>query len=208
LDRRRQRPVFDLNDSLVGTEENTMIGSADAVRSGYRRARRRLGKMRKTRMMVRALGSRVVAQGQRLDTQKTRIAAQSREQARISKQLQEQTKQVERLAKAVSEMQELKARLVPFDKASKLRELEHGRFSYQIGGIEQRLGALEQRLSDGTFVADDAATAEARSIIDEVRREHEQIRIRMQIVSAYEERLRRVETSVAELYDGDLRHQV
>ena len=39
--------------------------------------------------------------------------------------------------------------------------------------------------------------AEARRLIDEIRREHEQIRVRMQVISAYEERLRRVEATAA-----------
>ena len=103
---------------------------------------------------------------------------------------------------------ELERRFEPFEKASNLRSLEHGRFSLQIGAVEERLGTVEQRLADGHLVADDASMTVARSIIDEVRREHEQIRVRMQIISSYEERLRRVEETAAQLYDGDARHQV
>ena len=55
---------------------------------------------------------------------------------------------------------------------------------------------------------DDESVAEGRGLLDEVRTEHARIRARMQVVSAYEERLRRVEESVAELYEGDRRHPV
>ena len=192
-----------------------MTRLADALPEPVKQARKRLGKLRKTRMMVRDVRSRVDNQRKQVETQarqladqRRRLAAQAREQAQIAKQLKAQTERVAKLVKAVADLQELKARLTPFEKASQLREIEHGRFSFQLGGIEERLGALEQALSDGRLVADDATSAEARSIVDEVRREHEQIRVRMQIVSAYEERLRRVEASVVELYDGDLRHQV
>jgi hypothetical protein len=116
-----------------------------------------------------------------------------------------QAAQLEKLAARLSELQR---QYDPFVKASDLRALEHGRFSHQIGALEHRLGAVEQRLADGALTADDTSLAEARSVVDAVRREHEQIRVRMQIISAYEERLRRVEETAAHLYQGDLRHQV
>jgi hypothetical protein len=55
---------------------------------------------------------------------------------------------------------------------------------------------------------DDDQLAAGRTLLDDVRTEHERIRARMQVVSAYEERLRRVEESVTELFDGDRRHLV
>ena len=55
---------------------------------------------------------------------------------------------------------------------------------------------------------DDDQLAAGRTLLDEVRTEHARIRARMQVVSAYEERLRRVEESVTELFDGDRRHLV
>jgi hypothetical protein len=116
-----------------------------------------------------------------------------------------QATQVDRLTKRLNELEKA---FQPFVKASNLRALEHGRFSLQVGAIEGRLGDLEQRLEQAPLLADDSTTAEARHIVDVVRREHEQIRVRMQIISSYEERLRRVEETVACLYDGDPRHQV
>jgi hypothetical protein len=55
---------------------------------------------------------------------------------------------------------------------------------------------------------DDDQLAAGRTLLDDVRTEHARIRARMQVVSAYEERLRRVEESVTELFDGDRRHLV
>ena len=80
-----------------------------------------------------------------------------------------------------------------------------------MGALEQRMGRIEELLGTGTFVADDAEQAEARSLVEEVRREHEQVRVRMQIISHYEERLRRLEATVAGLSDlteGEARHLV
>lgn len=90
---------------------------------------------------------------------------------------------------------------------------ERERRDAQFGTVEVRLADLEQRLEDARSASvggapDDEQLAAGRSLLDEVRTEHARIRARMQVVSAYEERLRRVEESVAELYPGDTRHQV
>ena len=77
-----------------------------------------------------------------------------------------------------------------------------------------RLADLEQRArrrpggARASAPLDDERLAEGRGLLEEVRTEHARIRARMQVVSAYEERLRRVEESVAELYEGDRRHPV
>jgi hypothetical protein len=90
---------------------------------------------------------------------------------------------------------------------------ERERRDSQFGAIEERLADLEQRLRDarphvGGTPPDDEALAQASTLVDDVRTEHARIRARMQIISAYEERLRRVEESVTELYEGDPRHLV
>lgn len=173
--------------------------------SAISRVRRRLGRLRKTRMMVRDVRKRVDAQRAQADLQRKQLEAQSRQQTKLLARLDAQAKQVEAVKKSVAV---LTARLTPFEQAAALRELEHGRFGYQLGAVEERLGTLEQRITDGTFVTDDAGQAQARDLVEAVRREHAQIRVRMQIVSAYEERLRRVEATVVALYDGDHRHPV
>ena len=108
---------------------------------------------------------------------------------------------------------DLEARAKELERAETLDTAERERRDAQFGTLEVRLGDLEQRLADaraehGGAPLDDAALAEGRGLLDEVRTEHARIRARMQVVSAYEERLRRVEESVAELYEGDPRHPV
>jgi hypothetical protein len=120
-------------------------------------------------------------------------------------QLDRQSKQIETLTKSLAS---LKERFRPVELASNYRELQHSRLRVQVGVFEERMGRLEQRLESGSFVADDASMAEARSLVDEVRHEHEQVRVRMQIVSHYEERLRRVEEALVGLHGEDVRHPV
>ena len=166
------------------------VQSPDAA-SLVSRARRRLGALRKTRVMVRDLRRQSNAQG--------------KEQAKLQGELARLTTQVEKIDKAVTS---LTPKVEPYVKASDLRALEHGRFSLQIGAAEERLGALEQRISDRPLTVAEGTLPEAVELLEAVRREHQQLRVRMQIISAYEERLRRVEATCSALYDGDPRHLV
>jgi anti-sigma28 factor (negative regulator of flagellin synthesis) len=147
--------------------------------------------------------------GKRLDDQQRR-AAEVREKLdrRLSTQadrLTEQGKQLQAMKKTLAAVQ---AQVRPYERAASLTELDYRRTSLQVGGLEERVGRLEQRIADGELTSDDASVAEARSLIEAVRREHDQARVRLQIISSYEERLRRVEASVVALYDGDVRHPV
>ena len=129
-------------------------------------------------------------------------------QEQAKKLLAQHTKAIERLTARQAEMKE---QLRPLTIASNHRDAEHENLTAQMGALEQRMGRIEELLGTGTFVADDAEQAEARSLVEEVRREHEQIRVRMQIISHYEERLRRLEATVAGLSDlteGEARHLV
>jgi chromosome segregation ATPase len=166
------------------------VQSPDAA-SLVSRARRRLGALRKTRVMVRDLRRQSNAQG--------------KEQAKLQAQVAKLTTQVERIDKTIAS---LAPKVEPYVKASDLRALEHGRFSLQLGAAEERLGDLEQRISDRPHTVGEGTLPEAQELLDAVRREHQQIRVRMQIISAYEERLRRVEETCSALFDGDPRHLV
>ena len=107
----------------------------------------------------------------------------------------------------------LEALTKDYGRSMNLDTVERERRDLQLGAVETRLADLEQRLADrgagraGT-APDAAELAEGRALLAEVRDEHARLRARMQVVSAYEERLRRVEESVADLYDGDRRHLV
>ena len=103
-------------------------------------------------------------------------------------------------------MATLGTRIRPVELASSHRELEHGRAAIQVGQVEERLGRIEERLRGESYVGDASDHAEARSLVAEIRREHERVRIRMQVIGQYEERLRRLEDAVLKMYKGDVRH--
>jgi DNA repair exonuclease SbcCD ATPase subunit len=62
----------------------------------------------------------------------------------------------------------------------------------QLGSQESQLESLREKIS-AVPAADGPQAAEARSLIDEIRREHSQIRVRMTAVAQYEDRLRKLE---------------
>lgn len=151
----------------------------------YRRARRAFGRWRRLAADPNNLAGR-------LDKQRSQLERQARE-----------------IADLKAKVETLRKRIHPVELASSHREVEHGNLAIQVGVWEERLGRLEERLRDERFAggAGDLGDAdEARSLVDAVRREHEQVRVRMQVIAQYEERLRRVESAVVELYDGDVRH--
>ena len=119
----------------------------------------------------------------------------------------------QRLARQEQQLKDLEARVTYLDRARALEASERERRDAQFGTIEVRLAELEQRLQDahpltGTTPPDDDQLAEASRLVEEVRTEHARVRARMQVISSYEERLRRVEESLTELYEGDPRHLV
>ncbi len=136
--------------------------------------------------------------GGRLDNQAERLSQQG-------KRLEQQAKQLDAMKKTLTELRD---QVRPYQRAASLTELDYRRTSLQVAGLEERVGRLEQRLTDGELRSDDASAAEARSLIEAVRREHDQARVRLQIISSYEERLRRVEASVVAMYDGDIRQSL
>ena len=117
-----------------------------------------------------------------------------------------------RLARQDERLEELKAQVTYLERARTMESSERERRDAQFGAIEVRLAELEQRLRDARpaigVAPDDESLATAIDLVEVVRTEHARVRARMQVVSAYEERLRRVEESVAELYEGDPRHLV
>lgn len=70
--------------------------------------------------------------------------------------------------------------------------------SSQLGGIEERLQSLTEWLDSGQYAATDAEQAQARNLLEEIRDEHRRIRVRFGVVARYEERLRRLESALAE----------
>ena len=120
----------------------------------------------------------------------------------------------ERVQKQDARLAAVEGAVSDFQRATALSTVERERRDTHFGTMEVRLADLEQRVHDarasgGQADSPDAeALAAGRSLLEEIRVEHARIRARMQVVSAYEERLRRVEESVAELFEGDARHPV
>jgi chromosome segregation ATPase len=129
-------------------------------------------------------------------------------QDQASALLAQHTKRLDRISGRLDTISE---QLRPLTIASNHRDAEHEILTAQMGALQERMGEIEERLGTGTFVAGDAEQAEARSLVEEIRAQHEQIRVRMQIVTHYEERLRRLEGTVSQLSDlteGEARHLV
>jgi chromosome segregation ATPase len=82
-----------------------------------------------------------------------------------------------------------------FDEVERLQrwtanELE--RIVPQVAAQESQLESLREKIS-ATPVGDQGQVDESRSLIDEIRREHAQIRVRLTAVAQYEDRLRKLE---------------
>lgn len=147
--------------------------------SAYRRARRRLGRWRRRLVDPDDLKGRQRALEKRLDQQAKQLAATKATVTELRSTLAKQIRVVEL--------------------ASEHREREHGNLTIQMGRCQEMLGEFEERLREERFITGPEDEAEARRLIDEIRREHERIRVRMQAVAQYEDRLRRIEAAVAEL---------
>lgn len=157
--------------------------ATESADSAYRRARRRVGRWRR----------RVVDP----DNLKER---QQKLKARVDRQAKQGADLRATVAQLRTTVRELTKHVNVVEFASEHREREHRNLTIQVGRCEERLGAIEERLRDERFTAEDGDEVEARRLIDEIRREHAQVRVRMQIVGQYEERLRRLEAEIADLH--------
>ncbi|HET7821757.1 MAG TPA: hypothetical protein VFL10_09540 [Ornithinibacter sp.] len=164
--------------------------------TGGSSVRRRIADARATIVGTKGLRARVNKHAATLSTLRTRLDEQK-----------------QRIARQDQRMKALEARVKDLNRATSLDLREGERRDSHVGALEVRLADLEQVLADSASGVtatrpDDDQLAAGRTLLDEVRTEHARIRARMQVVSAYEERLRRVEESVTELFDGDRRHLV
>lgn len=73
-------------------------------------------------------------------------------------------------------------------------EREITRISPQVAALEERLESVRERVESPEFTGTDAERSEARSLIDDVRREHAQVRARISAATVFEERLRVLES--------------
>src|SRR6476469_2673393 len=75
-------------------------------------------------------------------------------------------------------------------------ERELKRVSPQLAALEERLEDLRQRLDVPDRDGADGERAEARALVEDVRREHAQVRARTSAATVFEERLRVLEERV------------
>jgi chromosome segregation ATPase len=87
---------------------------------------------------------------------------------------------------------ELTRRCDEVERLQKWTANELERIIPQVGAQESQLESLRDKI-DAVPAADRPQIDEARSLIDEIRREHMQIRVRLTAVAQYEERLRKLE---------------
>jgi septal ring factor EnvC (AmiA/AmiB activator) len=133
---------------------------------------------------VRRLTKQIGAQDAILAKQKDALAKQN---STLSKQSGTQAQQGSTLSKQAAEIRALQHGL-------RVLTADYERMAKQLAATETRLEWLRKRVDPEIFEGTSDEHAAARNLIDEVRREHDQIRVRFQVVSNYEERLSRVET--------------
>jgi chromosome segregation ATPase len=99
--------------------------------------------------------------------------------------LDEQRQRLDRLAT-------LERRFREVEKKQHWSANELERIIPQIAAQESQLEALREKLA-AVPAADQPQIDESRQLIDEIRREHSQIRVRLTAVAQYEDRLRKLE---------------
>jgi uncharacterized protein involved in exopolysaccharide biosynthesis len=101
-----------------------------------------------------------------------------------------ETTHVERLDHLERRLGELEVRLHAVERESAWSANELARLNPQVSAFETR---LEQQARPEVLTGDLEDLPEARNLVDTIREEHARVRARLALVSAYEERLRRLE---------------
>ncbi len=112
-----------------------------------------------------------------------RPAGSDRRLADIEGRLRRQRRELDRVSREVIACAALLQRLMP-----------------QLAAVEVRLS--EQRRDPATVTGTPDEVEEARSIVEEVRREHDRVRARLSGVAWYEDRLRKLEERIEALASG------
>lgn len=92
----------------------------------------------------------------------------------------------------------MKANQAAKDAEFQVREVN--RIAPQLAALEAKVEDLRQRLDDPAFTLGDEEQ-QARSLVEEIRLEHQRIRVRLSAVTTYEERLRRIEEKLGLPHD-------
>lgn len=100
-----------------------------------------------------------------------------------------------RLDELGQRLSDLEDRTASFRKELRAHGRDLARIGPQVAALEQRVESFRQQLERPASSADERE--EARSLLELVRREHEQVRVRVFATARYEERLGRLEEAVA-----------
>jgi chromosome segregation ATPase len=119
---------------------------------------------------------------------------------RIDDHLRDLYATVDRLARDHSEVVEdmrrrvadLERRFNEVDKIQRWSANELERVIPQIAAQESQLESLREKITAAP-ASDQGQIDESRTLIDEIRREHAQVRVRLTAVAQYEDRLRKLE---------------
>lgn len=98
----------------------------------------------------------------------------------------------DRLRDHVRRLGELERRFGELERLQRWSANELERIIPQLAAQESQLETVREKLAP-VPAADRPQIDESRSLIDEIRREHSQIRVRLTAVAQYEDRLRRLE---------------
>lgn len=125
-----------------------------------------------------------------------RLAKQNRRITQLERRVDERLPgAVEKANRAFSELQRLEPQLASFEqRLEELRQRFDTRYSLRNAG-DAGHGVPDGAAAAGG-PAEEAELVEAERLIDLVRREHEQIRVRMTAISWYEDRLRKLEERI------------
>jgi chromosome segregation ATPase len=117
---------------------------------------------------------------------------------RVKKVERAQTRHAEKLAGLQERASRTRERVEEIKLTAYRADTSYEVLNAQVGAVEERLQDLAEKLDSGSYAMDNEGSAAARTLIDEIRDEHRRIRVRFGTVTQYEERIRRLESALAE----------
>lgn len=117
---------------------------------------------------------------------------------RLTKAESGQARQAEKLARLEERVGRVKDKLDEIKLASYRANTSYEILGAQLGAVEERLQDLTEKVGSEPYDADDEGRADARNLVEEIREESRRIRVRFGTMTQYEERIRRLESALAE----------
>jgi chromosome segregation ATPase len=117
---------------------------------------------------------------------------------RVAKLESAQAKQAEKLTRLQDRVGRTKERIEEIKITAFQAHTAYEIVKAQVGAMEVRLQDLADGLDTARLGTDGEGSAEARTLVEEIREEHRRIRVRFGTMTQYEERIRRLESALAE----------